>query len=189
MDWRPASSRSALTMRVFTGISLGSDALRAMKELLAQVRPIAHLKWSPVENLHITTKFIGAWPDERLPELERALDGVARPGPVPVRIAGLGFFPGAFYAAVDPAPALLALARATDEALETIGCKRESRPYSPHVTLAKIKNQNTKNLVKRIAPMAQTELGSFEAQSFHLYLSSPTPDGSKYSILRTWKTC
>ena len=60
-------------MRLFTGIDLPDDVREKLERLLMHLRPCAHLKWSPVYNLHVTLKFIGEWPEEKLPQLEAAL--------------------------------------------------------------------------------------------------------------------
>jgi 2'-5' RNA ligase len=53
-------------MRLFTAIDLPAEVLDPLREFLARLRPLAKLHWSPVENLHITTKFIGEWPEARI---------------------------------------------------------------------------------------------------------------------------
>jgi 2'-5' RNA ligase len=176
-------------MRLFTGISIETGTLRKLESLLAELRPLARVKWSPPENLHITAKFIGEWPEARLAELEQALARVAPAGPVPIQVAGLGYYRSALYAGVVPSAGLLHLARSIDEGLETIGCPREVREYSPHLTLARFRNENIRQLRERTENMSNTEFGSFEARSFHLYLSKTGPGGSVYSILRTYELC
>ena len=61
-------------MRLFTGIAIAPRVLDNLARVLQELRPLAPLKWSPAENLHITSKFIGAWPEERLAELQAALE-------------------------------------------------------------------------------------------------------------------
>ena len=60
-------------MRLFTGIDLPEHVHDKLERFLAALRPTAHLIWSPVYNLHITTKFIGEWPEEKLGEVTTAL--------------------------------------------------------------------------------------------------------------------
>ena len=79
-------------MRLFVGLDLPEEVVRRLEELLEELRPAARIAWSPPANLHVTTKFIGEWPEERLPELEKALAGVARRPAIAVRIAGSGSF-------------------------------------------------------------------------------------------------
>ena len=54
----------------FTAIDLPDNVLSKLEKLLKHLQPTARLKWSPPSNLHITTKFIGEWPQERLGEIE-----------------------------------------------------------------------------------------------------------------------
>ena len=139
-------------------------------------------------NLHITTKFIGEWPEGRLGELKSALAAPGARPPIGVRIRNLGFFPNArapriFWCGID-APGLAGLAAATDGATAALGMARETRPFSPHLTLARIKDRaNVEALLRAIAGLASTEFGGFEARSFFLYLSQLRPSGSVYTKL------
>src|SRR5713101_8443752 len=64
-------------MRLFTAIDIPEEVRAALRSLLARLRPLANLRWSPVENMHITIKFIGEWPEARLGEIQEALRKVA----------------------------------------------------------------------------------------------------------------
>ena len=158
-------------MRLFTAIDIPPDIRAALATLVHRLRPLAKLNWVPVEKLHITTKFIGEWPEERLDELKRALAPVKAPAPVDIVIRGLGRLPRVLYAGVEPNPALTALAAATDQA---VGIPAEARAYSPHVTLAR-----TRKRVPRI-DFEPSKIGSFRASSFALYLSA----AGKYTKLQ-----
>ena len=73
-------------MRLFTGLDLPRDVAANLEELLRRLKPTAKVNWSPPANLHVTTKFIGEWPEGRLGELKAALAGIPRGGVIPVRI-------------------------------------------------------------------------------------------------------
>ena len=65
-----------------------------------------------------------------------------------------------------------------------IGIAREQRPYSPHLTLARIKERlDLQPLREAIAAQASLEFGRFEAGSFFLYRSQLRPTGSVYTKL------
>ena len=102
-------------MRLFTAIDIPPDVKATLATLLDRLRPLAKLSWTPLEKLHITTKFIGEWPDkpEPLDELKRVLASVKAPAPVDIVIRGLGRLPRVLYAAVEPNEGLTALAAAT----------------------------------------------------------------------------
>lgn len=131
--------------------------------VMHELRPLVDLKWTPEEKLHITTKFIGEWPEQRLADLQGALAGIASPA-IPIRIHGLGWMPNALYAGVDAREELKMLAERTEAALEVLGVAREKRDYRPHVTLARGK--------RRATPPAREFDLRFEATSFYLYLSA-----------------
>jgi 2'-5' RNA ligase len=176
-------------MRLFTAIDLPSDIQEQLEHLLARLRPTAALRWSPIENLHITTKFIGEWPEERLEELKTALRGIPKRAAIPIGVSGLGWFPNphnprVFWAAIHGGPALTEVATATEDALEPLGIERERRPYSPHLTLARIGEPVPLQAIRRaIADTESLEFGSFTADRFYLYLSKPGRAGSVYTQL------
>ena len=177
-------------MRLFTALDLPTEIVHNLEELLRRLKPTAKLPWSRPENLHITTKFIGELPEEKLGELQRALAGVPVRGKIAVRLRRVGFFPNPhsprnFWCGVE-APGLEELAADTDAAAETVGVPRETRKYSPHLTLARIKDARSAELQplgETIAALPSLEFGGFEASSFFLYRSVLKPGGSVYTKL------
>ena len=57
-------------MRLFTALDIPEDVRGALGTAVERWKPLAKISWSPIDNLHITTKFIGEWPEARLDELE-----------------------------------------------------------------------------------------------------------------------
>ncbi len=139
------------------------------------------LRWSPADNLHITTKFIGEWPEPKLQSLVTQLEQVPSPGPIPITIKNLAWIQQRILHATIEAPAALAqLASATERALEEIGVPKEDRDYQPHLTLARNPNRIP------IAPLEQAiekhvsdHFGTFTASAFALFLSK----AGKYTLL------
>jgi 2'-5' RNA ligase len=176
-------------MRLFTGLELSPEVVHALDALLDQLRPAARIKWVPPANLHITTRFIGEWPEARLPELLAALGGMPSHAPIAVHVRNLGFFPNphfprTFWAGVDAPSDLAALASETDRALAPLGLKPEGRAFSPHLTLARIKEPVAlQNLRETIAALPSLDFGSFSADRFFLYHSRPGQAGSVYTKL------
>jgi 2'-5' RNA ligase len=177
-------------MRLFTGIALPESVIEKLSHLLDSLRPTAHLNWSPISNLHITAKFIGQWPEDRLDELMVALRPISNRMPVPISIKGMGWLPNAksarvLYAGIEAGENLYALAAETDEVLGTLGVEREKRKYAPHLTLARIKDPSAPlaDLRRKVEKFDSTAFGHFTAGRFHLYLSKPGPAGSIYTQL------
>jgi RNA 2',3'-cyclic 3'-phosphodiesterase len=178
-------------MRLFTGIALPPRVSDNLARVLKELRPLAPLNWSRVENLHVTSKFIGEWPEDRLTELEETLENLHSPGGFEIAIARFGYFPNphhprTLFAGIQAGPQLAELAGKIDETLRPLGIARETRPYSPHLTLARIKQENIRALREHIENMTNFDFGTFQASEFHLYLSETGPSGSHYKILATY---
>ncbi len=176
-------------MRLFTAIELPRDVTGALARLIERLRPAARIKWSEPSNLHITTKFIGEWPQERLEELSAVFQALPARPPIRIEVRGLGFFPNphaprVFWAAVHAGTELAALARATGEALAGLGVAPEERPFSPHLTLARIKEPVPLQTLRQVIASTPTaDFGAFTADRFHLYSSHLDPAGSVYTKL------
>jgi 2'-5' RNA ligase len=169
-------------MRLFVGLAI-PDAIQAnLRSLFNRLRPLADFRWTPVENLHVTTKFIGEFPEARLDELKAALAGIngLSPGlgPVDISVRGLGWFPNphhprVFWAGVDGGEPLRALAAATDEATARLGIPSEDREFRPHLTLARLKGPTPLESIRQgVAALNSQDFGKFRAGGFVLYLSS-----------------
>lgn len=180
-------------MRLFTGIDIPEDVHDKLERFLAHLRPTAHLIWSPVYNLHITTKFIGEWPAEDLEKLTSALRGVRCPSPISVTIRDVGWFPGShsprvFWAGIHAGAALADLAARTEDALEPLGIAREQRAFSPHLTLARIRRPvPLKAMREAIGKFELLEFGTLETDRFHLFLSRPGSAGTVYTKLAEFR--
>jgi 2'-5' RNA ligase len=175
-------------MRLFIALDLPGEVVRNLESFVARLKPYARIHWSPPANLHVTTKFIGELAENRLPELQAALSGMPERPPIEVTVAKVGFFPNArsprvFWCGIE-APGLEALAADTDAATSSVGVAREERPYSPHLTLARIKERvDLGPLQSAISAAPSLHFGRFTARSFFLYRSQLRPTGSVYTKL------
>src|ERR1035437_2791589 len=175
-------------MRLFTGLDLPAEVVHNLERLLEPLRPPPRIHWSLSANLHLTTKFIGEWPEERLGEMKAALAALESQPAIAVDIRKVGFFPNphaprVFWCGID-APGLEALANHTDGATAALGIARETRAFSPHLTLARIKEKvPLQPLREAVVGLASLDFGQFEAASFFLYQSTLRPSGSVYTKL------
>jgi 2'-5' RNA ligase len=180
-------------MRLFTAIDLPSDLLFRLERLISALRPEALIKWSPLDNLHITTKFIGEWAESRLEQLHDALASIPGRDLFDIEIRDLGWFPNersprVLWAGVHGGAPLAQLAQDLEQGLESLGIKREERPFSPHLTLARIKNPvPLHRLRQKVVEMQPATLGSFRAGRFVLYRSDPGSNASIYRRLREYR--
>jgi 2'-5' RNA ligase len=162
-------------MRLFTAIDLPAEMLEKLGAFLARLRPLAKLRWTEVENLHITTKFIGEWPEERVEELKTALRSVVQTEPVRISVRGVGWFPDVhrphvFWAGVDGGEPLSKLAHTTEQAAAALGVPLEPRVYSPHLTLARVRYAVP--LDDLIKSANNPDFGTFQVSCFILYVSA-----------------
>src|SRR5579863_10521134 len=137
-------------MRLFLGLEIPADLKRRLDAVVAPLRPLAKLSWSPVENLHVTTKFIGEWPEERLQSVKDAVAGVPAPAAFEIAVRGLGWFPNngnprVLWAGIDVARALVPAASAlvptlgsggVETSLDTAGRSARATSNSPLAKLA-----------------------------------------------------
>jgi 2'-5' RNA ligase len=164
-------------MRLFTAVDIPDEVKIALGATLQRLRPTAKVKWTDVEKLHITTKFIGEWPEERMEEMKAVLGGVGSPGAIEIRLRGLGWFPDprrprVLWAGVETGPGLASLAVETEQAVYALGVPLEDRKYSPHLTLARIRDAGPLGPLRAaIEAEGPADFGSFVAPAFYLYLS------------------
>jgi 2'-5' RNA ligase len=181
-------------VRLFTGIALPAEVIERLKRLLDHLRPAAHLRWVAPYNLHVTTKFIGEWPETRLEELMAVLQKLGNRAPFEIGVSGIGWLPNphaprVLFVGIKAGNELADLARATDDETAALGIARENRAFKPHLTLARIKDTAVplSPLRHAIAGIESTAFGVFPAQAFHLYLSKPGPAGSIYTQLAEFR--
>ncbi len=141
-------------IRCFIAIELDVQLRAAIAEVQRRVRSMvekaagreARMQWVRPEAIHVTIKFLGDVEEGQVGEIRKALARVAtscHPGSVDV--AGLGVFPDLRNPRVlwvglqGGAPLVVGLAEAVDRALADEGFLPENRPFSPHLTLARIK--------------------------------------------------
>jgi 2'-5' RNA ligase len=187
-------------MRLFIAINLDEAIRQRMVRFVEGVSGFApEVRWIKPEALHLTLKFIGEFPEARLPELKQSLEAV-RSQPFDISFSGTGFFPTAksarvFWVGVNADARLQKLALMVDDATAKLGVEREARAYTPHLTLARAgsgrptrgkddkPNNRFQKLRERLEKMPQPEFGTMTAREFFLYQSKLSPKGSEYTKL------
>lgn len=187
-------------MRLFVALDIPAEVRGAIGELIARLRDVARgARWVRAEGVHLTLKFIGEIPVERIAAMEEALRGVRIAAPrdssprlaasVEAKFRGAGFFPNerhprVFWAGVEASPNLAELARAVDAQLASLGIAAETREFRPHLTLARFKSEDglprLRDEIKKLEPV---EFGAMRASEFHLFRSELGPGGAKYTKL------
>lgn len=180
-------------MRLFIAVELSEEARRVIHGGLGVLRrDLPPARWVRVEAMHLTLKFLGEQPAD----LVDALDARVRPAlagfaPETVRLGGGGFFPSPRRPRVawigGSAPALVAWAEAIDRAAEELGVAREPRPFSLHLTLARLERPWGERAVESF--LVKTGKWSFApslAREVVLFSSDLRPSGAVYTALGRW---
>lgn len=177
-------------MRLFVALELTTEIHAALRQLIARLqRAEADIRWVRPEGMHLTLKFIGEVPPEKLAPIQRALAGVTNPAPVQLDFRGVGYFPNprsprVFWVGIEASENLTPLATQLEAVLEPLEIPREKRAYLPHLTLGRFKStRGLERLQREIAGLTSTEFGRLEARVFALYQSKLSPKGAEYTRL------
>jgi 2''-5'' RNA ligase len=130
-------------------IEIPREIARSTHEAIEPLRlALAKARWTPIENWHVTVRFLGATPRAHVDQVSKRLGAVAA-GVVPfsTRLTGLGAFPSSAGARViwagldDRAGRMAELALAVDAGLsgeDHRSSRQASRPFIAHMTVARI---------------------------------------------------
>jgi RNA 2',3'-cyclic 3'-phosphodiesterase len=181
-------------MRIFIALDIPGEVRARIAEYAERVRQYApEARWSRVEGLHLTLKFVGEVKDEKLNAIKNALAGV-KASTFDVTFSKTGFFPTprsprVFWIGVEADNQLSQLAATIENGLEKLGIAREQRAFSPHLTLAR--SGNDSGSLKGMAPLVEREgppqFGTMTAREFWLYRSELSRGGSKYTKLERYE--
>ena len=143
------------------------------------------LRWTEPESWHITLQFLGNSTAEQLDCLKARL-GELRSKEAPVLLGKLSCFDraGVLFAEVTVTPELAALQQKILAATDQCGFVAETRPFHPHITLARSKGQGRGTDLRKLLDDAggQPAFTRFAAREFLLYESHLGAGGAKYEI-------
>lgn len=184
-------------MRLFVALDLAQEVREQLRGLMERLRSTcAGARWVRLEGIHVTLKFIGHVQSPQREAICRALEPVQSEVPVEMRFRGLGFFPNerrprVMWCGVEASPNLVKLAADIDESLAPLGVERETRAYTPHLTLARIdpekmRRAEIEKLAEAAREFAGAEFGSARETGFHLFESVTRPSGAEYKKLNSF---
>jgi len=150
----------------------------------------ARLKLVKPENIHITVRFLGNIPPSQVDEIYNEMKNVDF-SPFQIEIEGVGVFPSVRRINVVWA----GIRKGTDELqrifdqleprLQKIGVKKETRGFSPHLTIARVRTSHRKaELIRCLKEIEDYEFGIVEAKCLRLKRSILKPQGPIYLTLR-----
>jgi 2'-5' RNA ligase len=169
-------------IRLFVGLSL-PDEVRLRLAALASGIPGA--RWLEPETYHVTLRFIGEVEEQVGEAIHDLLDGIRAPA-FPLELAGMGAFDTGhrahtLWAGVEKSAALVFLRDKVESAVVRAGLPPETRKFSPHVTLARIKDQPGRRLHDFLSHHGLFRAGPFMVDRFVLYSSHLGRTGATYT--------
>lgn len=168
--------------RLFTALEVPAD-IGAQLACLRGGLPGA--RWIDAENFHVTLRFLGDVDDRTANEAALLLDGIARE-PFQISIGELDAFggdrPRSIIAKVKPSKELLDLQAEHERNLRRAGLSPESRKYTPHVTLARLRDVKPRDVADWLATRGGARRLDFEARRFVLYSSRASSGGGPYVL-------
>ena len=173
--------------RLFTAVDLPEP----MKESLASMSfGIPGAKWIASEQLHLTVRFIGEVDGALFRDIKNILDGVSFT-PFSLQLKGVGYFPprGAprvLWVGLQKSEPLLVLKKKIDQALCRVGVEPDSRKFSPHITLARLKNSPPQKIANFLSGNGLFSQEPFQVEDFKLYSSILSPKGAYHKVERIY---
>jgi 2'-5' RNA ligase len=188
--------------RLFFAISLPDEVREAATRIQAQLRMAMGdrgIGWEAPAKFHYTLKFLGdSTEEEQILAIDAARSVVPQISPFSLTVAEVGVFPRQrrpkilWLGVGGDFPLLIRLAECLDRELFRKGFAPETRPFHPHITLARIKTEEGQEAVAKTLK-TETEsleevdrIGVFEVYSFVLIQSELRPSGSVYTVLETF---
>ena len=177
-------------LRAFLAIPLPEDLRRRTRQLQKELSPnLPDIRWARPESLHLTLRFLPDLPEETVEKIGQIMLSVGTLiPPFRIDVTALGTFPGpsrarVLWLGIDGGTALGELFHALDERLATIGLPRETRPFTPHLTLGRWRRPGTvpPDLRQRRAALI---LGGFQADRIILFESRLAASGAIHLPLR-----
>lgn len=179
--------------RTFIGVAVGDEVRRsaaALQQSLAQAG--GDVNWVSADNFHVTLLFLGDVDDRELPAVARTMaDAVAGEPPFVLRVQGVGAFPNlrrpktVWAGIADGAAELRRLHVLLEGPLCELGAyRREDRPYSPHLTLGRVKSEaDGQALAPALGTHADWSGGRATVGEVVLFASDLRREGPVYKVL------
>ena len=183
----------AETLRLFIAIELPEPVLQYIDQVLLRLRQQEprDIRWVRPEGIHLTLKFLGDVPEG---QMQAVVDGMAKAAegtlPFSLRVRGAGAFPNlraprvlwvGIQGDVEP---LIQVWRRLEQALEAQGFARDQRPFSPHLTVGRVKERLSPAQLQRLTHATESaqEVGPAElpVTALSLVQSQLTREGAIY---------
>ena len=176
-------------MRLFIAIDISSEVRIKLQQLQQELKEVfSGARWVRIDNIHLTLRFLGDTSKGKLSELENTLrSACVSHGEIQLEHRGLGSFPSAEYPRVlwvglrEIPEGLLELQTKMEKAVQGEGFEAVTRPFHPHLTVARIGRRHNKRLV--FSKYVDRSFGETITKEVVLYRSRPYMGGVRYKAL------
>ena len=183
-------------LRSFIAVEIPPEIHQAIEKKTAPMRAALNkslVRWVPTGNIHLTLKFLGDVSPANIEMLAQMLNvEVSQHQIFEMEFGGLGAFPNprrprVIWIGIQAPPGLEALQHGIEAATATLGYPPEKRPFSPHLTIGRVKQKiNSAGMQKIRTALEETQIGSLgtaRVTSVHLFKSDLKPAGAVYTRL------
>ncbi|MDL5362772.1 RNA 2',3'-cyclic phosphodiesterase [Halalkalicoccus sp. NIPERK01] len=182
-------------MRLFVSIDLPEEFAERIAAVQEDLDEAEGIRPTDPTQTHVTLKFLGEIPEDRLPELESALETAVADSdvsPFEAEYGGLGVFPSIEYISVvwigvrDGTTEMTRLHEAIERETVEMGFDPEDHDFTPHATVARMDHAGGKELVQRLVRERDPTIGRPTVEAVTLKESELGPEGSVYSTVRSY---
>ena len=147
-------------------------------------------KWVAPEQLHLTVRFIGEVDGGLFRDIKEIL-GEIHFASFSLQLKGVGYFPprGAprvLWVGLEKSEPLQLLRKKIDTALLRVRIEPEGRKFSPHITLARLKNSPVNKIANFLSGNGLFSQEPFQVEDFKLYSSVLSPKGAYHKVERIY---
>ncbi len=185
-----------MMLRSFIAVNIPSEIKSAAARRIAPLQTIISkplVRWVPMENVHLTLKFLGDVSPENLSQLAEALKmEVLNHENFTISVGGLGAFPNSrrariLWIGLECPNALKAVMHGVESVASRLGYSSEDRPFSPHLTIGRVGQNVSPTGYQTIRTAVEGTkvgaLGMIHVDALNIYKSDLQADGSVYTNL------
>jgi len=180
-----------MTIRSFISIELSDDIRRPVADLIAELRKAgADVTWMPTEKIHLTLKFLGNTDDSLILKIKEQISKkLLHYNAFYIKIVGVGCFPSekrprVLWVGMENSDILQSIQKEMDTEVAGLGFAREDRPFSPHLTIGRVRSQTgIAEMLRRLAEFRTAYFGVVEVKSIHIMKSELKPAGAEHTSI------
>lgn len=185
-------------IRSFIAVDLPDALNTALEEASHQLQEAlsgSPVRWVPVNNIHLTLKFLGDVSEKNIRVLQTIVQTEAANHKLfEISVGGFGMFPNAarprvLWVGVEAPDELMSLQRRIDMETARLGYAPDQREFNPHLTFGRVSRNASPAQVRKISDILKKHkigfLGAARIETVTLFRSDLSPDGAVYSKIST----